>query len=528
MIFAHLDPTDTLNASNFADLRELRTQDTERARIELAAKIKAPIAEDEQLRQVIKSVPEKKNRIEALGKEQKDLDKQLPKAASEAEAKAQEKAAALRAQLLKLQTNVATLKQTVVNIEHLQSQLERFRATFQDFRRDFLQSARAVGIAQSVLDVEFRVIGETALADKKSEIESTIALFLGQVPGTHEPTVAKLAAEITAAEDAVAVDRARKSQVQQLQRRIATNAQEIQRLQTEVLRIEKDTAQRQVALRRERLSAYEGLFGSWQREQHLLAALYKPVQEKLASGDKEERQLDFYIKWDVDLENWLERGLSLLDQRKAHPFTSQSKFREISERLLLPGWTSGDPTIAKNGMDDFLQLVKERNLEEALKNSISHSLLLEWVFDVSHIRLSYGLRYNGTELNKLSPGTKGIVLLILYLAMDIDDSRPLIVDQPEENLDSESIYALLARYFRRAKQRRQVILITHNPNLVVNTDADQVIIAAADRQLGSFPKFSYASGSLENPGIRKKVCSVLEGGEKAFLEREKRYALRRT
>jgi len=152
-------------------------------------------------------------------------------------------------------------------------------------------------------------------------------------------------------------------------------------------------------------------------------------------------------------------------------------------------------------------------------------MLLEWVFDDSQIQLNYGLRYNSTELEKLSPGTKGIVLLILYLAMDIDDSRPLIVDQPEENLDSESVYSLLSRYFRTAKRRRQVIVITHNPNLVVNTDAEQVIIATADRLHGAFPNFSYETGSLENPVIRSKVCGILEGGEKAFLQRERRYAL---
>ncbi|HEY4931345.1 MAG TPA: AAA family ATPase [Terriglobales bacterium] len=177
------------------------------------------------------------------------------------------------------------------------------------------------------------------------------------------------------------------------------------------------------------------------------------------------------------------------------------------------------------GMDAFLQEIKDKNAESCLRGSVSHAMLLEWVFDDSQIQLNYGLRYNSTELEKLSPGTKGIVLLILYLAMDIDDSRPLIVDQPEENLDSESVYSLLSRYFRTAKRRRQVIVITHNPNLVVNTDAEQVIIATADRLHGAFPNFSYETGSLENPVIRSKVCGILEGGEKAFLQRERRYAL---
>jgi hypothetical protein len=281
-------------------------------------------------------------------------------------------------------------------------------------------------------------------------------------------------------------------------------------------------------LRVERLNAYEGLFASWKREQEILENLYGPVRQKLLAGDPEEKQLDFYIKWDVHLENWLERGNDLFDQRKAHPFGSPLQFREVVEKLMMPGWTTGDPAKVRTGMDGLLSEFKMRDIETYLKGSVSHSNLLEWVFGHDFIELNYGLRYNDTDLDKLSPGTKGIVLLILYLAMDTDDNRPMIVDQPEENLDSESVYSLLSRYFRRAKQRRQVIVITHNPNLVVNTDADQIIIATAIRQTPGLPHFSYDSGSLEDSvGIRKRVCSILEGGETAFLERERRYALRK-
>jgi predicted ATP-dependent endonuclease of OLD family len=127
-----------------------------------------------------------------------------------------------------------------------------------------------------------------------------------------------------------------------------------------------------------------------------------------------------------------------------------------------------------------------------------------------------------------------LVLLMLYLEMDENDRRPLLVDQPEENLDNESIYETLRGYFRRAKRRRQIVLVTHNPNLVVNTDADQVIVACAtESEANEFPSLSYVSGSLENSdndpgqlGIRQKVCRILEGGDVAFRSRERRYATR--
>lgn len=123
------------------------------------------------------------------------------------------------------------------------------------------------------------------------------------------------------------------------------------------------------------------------------------------------------------------------------------------------------------------------------------------------------------------------MLLILYLGMDVADTRPLIVDQPEENLDNESIYHMLTAYFKIAKARRQIILITHNPNLVVNSDSEQVIVATATRRDNGLSHFSYRYGSLENcnppdQGIREQVCRILEGGSDAFRKRERRYALK--
>jgi hypothetical protein len=75
--------------------------------------------------------------------------------------------------------------------------------------------------------------------------------------------------------------------------------------------------------------------------------------------------------------------------------------------------------------------------------------------------------------------------------------------------------------------RRQIIIITHNANLVVNTDADQVIVAeCGPHRPGFLPELAYDCGRLENPVIRKHVCEILEGGEAAFKERARRLRVR--
>ena len=109
---------------------------------------------------------------------------------------------------------------------------------------------------------------------------------------------------------------------------------------------------------------------------------------------------------------------------------------------------------------------------------------------------------------------------------DVHDRRPLFIDQPEENLDPYSVFTELVPHFRKAKKRRQIIMVTHNANLVVNTDADQIVVATSTRaEGGTLPHITYKSGSIENPEIRRSICRLLEGGRRAFLEREGRYRI---
>ncbi len=150
-----------------------------------------------------------------------------------------------------------------------------------------------------------------------------------------------------------------------------------------------------------------------------------------------------------------------------------------------------------------------------------------WLFNTDHIAVRYEIVYDGTDIRKLSPGTRGIVLLLLYLSLDESDDRPLIIDQPEENLDPKSVFEELVPLFIAAKSKRQVIMVTHNANLVVNTDADQIIIAeAGSHQAQGLPPITYTAGGLENSAIRKAVCDILEGGESAFRERARRIRVR--
>jgi len=131
-----------------------------------------------------------------------------------------------------------------------------------------------------------------------------------------------------------------------------------------------------------------------------------------------------------------------------------------------------------------------------------------------------GSTYVRREFAKLSLGQQQSVLLALMLSSDSD--RPLIVDQPEDNLDGEFIYTTLVPVLRRAKERRQIVIVTHNPNVAVLGDAELIVVMKAMYDRGMI----VARGSIDHPDTRASACSILEGARDAFLRRAKMYGMR--
>ena len=146
----------------------------------------------------------------------------------------------------------------------------------------------------------------------------------------------------------------------------------------------------------------------------------------------------------------------------------------------------------------------------------------DFLFSLEYFRAKYELKSVGKNLNELSPGEKGLLLLVFYLQLD-KDNIPLVIDQPEDNLDNESIFSVLAECIRKAKGNRQVILVSHNPNLAIGADAEQIIYVKLDKTDNY--KFSFESGSIENPEINNRIVLILEGSQPAFLKRRLKYSI---
>ncbi len=145
--------------------------------------------------------------------------------------------------------------------------------------------------------------------------------------------------------------------------------------------------------------------------------------------------------------------------------------------------------------------------------------LYNLIYGLPYLKASYLLKFGEKPLDQLSPGERGLLLLIFYLLVDKSDI-PLIVDQPEENLDNQTIYETLVRAVSEAVKRRQVIVATHSANVAVVCDADQIVRAKRDSENDAV---TYDSGSIEDPPINAVVVDVLEGTKPAFVNRRQKY-----
>ena len=170
------------------------------------------------------------------------------------------------------------------------------------------------------------------------------------------------------------------------------------------------------------------------------------------------------------------------------------------------------------------------------RNKLNH---IEHFFTTNFYDYQFEIEYQGDKFDQMSPGKKAFI--VLKLILEFSDSKiPVLIDQPEHSLDNRAIYNQLTQYIKQTKLKRQIIIVTHNPNIVVAGDAENIIVA--NQQSDDFPnqngeKFDYINGALENnknnlesqfilqkQSIRTHVCDILEGGEDAFINREKKYS----
>ena len=226
-----------------------------------------------------------------------------------------------------------------------------------------------------------------------------------------------------------------------------------------------------------------------------------------------------------------------------------NKWRELfrennpQNRKLIDTETFSDSAFTKELLAEIIK--KDLSVElatlkagENTENTL-RSILTDWY------NIKYVVKMGDDSVNVMSPGKKALVLLQLLIDLDETDC-PILIDQPEDDLDNRSIFEQLIPFIKKKKAVRQIIVVTHNANIVIGADAEEVIIAnqnGTDSPNKDSVHFSYRSGSIENDypllkengsvedgilakqGIQQHICDILEGGEKAFEKRKNKYNL---
>jgi len=260
-----------------------------------------------------------------------------------------------------------------------------------------------------------------------------------------------------------------------------------------------------------------------------IVSVYKEARNRLNAiiAEHSETLLEYKISIDAGLvksDSFMTEFLGMISKQKSGTFngteSSEVEFKKLTAETDFDRWES-----VKDLLVCMVNALKANQksanapcyIEDQVKDP---QKLFEYLFSVTFVKPNYQLKQGDKTLDMLSPGERGALLLVFYLLLDKSDI-PLIIDQPEDNLDNHSVATVLVPFIRRAKSKRQIIMVTHNPNLAVVSDAEQVIYASINKD-DDF-KFSAISGSIENPVINKKIVDVLEGAMKAFNTRKSKY-----
>lgn len=556
VIFQALDETHRMGASDFDELQNRVLGEFQFEKDQITGSITELNSKISNILKLLKNLPEKEKQLgdkkEELGKLLKSLPELPPQ-----DKKGQEELSKLLEAKKKFETKIVEFQTKLTKISEIETKVKIFKVKAKEFRDEIGVLLLDIQISETQpFDVAVDEAGiKVLLEKKKTEIASQIktlregekkdvAAILGIPVG--EIVFNNLQVLNQGIDDKQKETKAfetTKLKYQQQKKMALDLENSIKALESEIKKIRAESLPEKKRLETDRIKVYSSYFDLIKNEKAKIEQLYKPLQESLLAGTDTDKKLVFEAQINYRLSHHIKSGLELIDRTRKGNFRESNSLKKILNEMA-ENFSRGD--YEKKVIDGQLAIVLNAfvtfeatsiQIEEQLRENKSLEDFYNWLFDPTYFEIISSLKFDDTDLYLLSPGQKGIILLMLYLEIDKADYRPLIIDQPEENLDNLSVYTDLIDYFRDRKQYRQIIMVTHNPNLVVNTDSEQIIVA--NYQGKRTPRLDYCSGSLEDQakaipdvqvekfedGIIEQVCSILEGGEPAFESRKKKYQI---
>lgn len=243
-----------------------------------------------------------------------------------------------------------------------------------------------------------------------------------------------------------------------------------------------------------------------------IIALFSTNKAKVLSD------LDFVAEIDFNSEQLLSAAEDVVDNRRVFVRTENDNMGVFDDAIALyQSVILGDESKIGPLVEEMEKLSTELKGRIKASSAIGIGDFYKFLYG-NYLSVIPVVKYKNTIVNKLSLGQKATVLIKIYLA---EGDKPIIIDSHDDHLDNEFIMDELICSIREAKKYRQVILVSNNGNVVINSDAEQIILADRDNN----GKISYISGSIEAPKIRDRAIKVLEGGSGAFKMRQQKYRI---
>jgi ABC-type lipoprotein export system ATPase subunit len=302
----------------------------------------------------------------------------------------------------------------------------------------------------------------------------------------------------------------------------------IEHLKARIENAEKSLPRQLNDLKEQRRQLVRDIHGELLAVRQVHQDLYSPVQQVASTNDFAKEAL--HLRFDAFLapSQFEENFLDFIHRNKKGNFYGDEESKDSLRELFNNRDFNKTEDVVSflDGIMIALTLVDRAGVAETLtiqsqlKASKKVADFYNYLFQLTYLEPRYTLKLGDKDISQLSPGEKGALLLVFYLLLD-QEEIPIIIDQPEQNLDNESVVTLLVDCIRRARARRQVIIVTHNPNLAVVCDADQIVYSRIDKAHGH--RITYTAGAIEDYPINKLAVDVLEGTYKAFSNRGRKY-----
>jgi len=307
-----------------------------------------------------------------------------------------------------------------------------------------------------------------------------------------------------------------------------TQPESIEYLKARIENAESFLPPRLIELREQRIELARGIHTEITNIRGVFEELYKPVQNMAASTEFTQESIQLHFDAFLSASSFEVNFLDFIHKNRRGNFYGEAESSKAVEDLLTKHEFNTSDGVVRF-LDDVMSLLttiakgEEKEpitIQSQLKSGKKATAVYDFLFGLEYVEPRYTLKLGSKPIAQLSPGEKGALLLVFYLLLDREEI-PIIIDQPEQNLDNESVVKLLVGCIRKATDRRQVIIVTHNPNLAVVCDADQLICMSIDKADGNRIKFS--SGAIEDNPINRTTVDVLEGTYPAFDNRRKKY-----